>query len=160
MPGVASLQASRYYAHPRNAFWQIIESLFEIPADADYEQRLDQLLARRVAVWDVLQKCHRRGSLDADIRPSSEKPNDFAAFFANHPDLHTIFFNGRKAEQVFQRKALPAMLRQNPRLRSRVDQTAFLALPSTSPAMASLRFADKLEQWQAVAQAAGSSQRL
>ncbi len=154
MPGVASLEAVQYYAHPRNSFWRIMESLFAISSDQEYEQRLSGLRKHHVALWDVLRSCSRPGSLDSDIRATSEVPNAFADFLPQHPDVHTIFFNGRKAEQVFKRKALPQMLRQRPELESRLARIRLIALPSTSPAMASLSFSDKLEQWQTVAEAA------
>jgi double-stranded uracil-DNA glycosylase len=154
MPGVASLEAVQYYAHPRNAFWRIIESLLGIDHRLAYKDRLQNLIDKRVALWDVLQSCTRPGSLDADIRRASEVPNDFASFLADHPQLHTIFFNGRKAEQVFKSKALPDLLKRDSHLQSRMDGTALLALPSTSPAMASLNFAGKLERWKVVAIAA------
>ena len=154
MPGVASLQAVEYYAHPRNAFWPIIEALFGVEHSQPYQQRLQALTEHKVALWDVLQSCRRPGSLDSAIEAASEKANDFAAFFASHPHLHTIFFNGRKAEQVFKSKALPDLLEQGPQLEARLQRMEFVALPSTSPAMASLRFAGKLERWQVVAKAA------
>ncbi len=58
MPGKVSLKAGQYYAHPRNLFWKIIESQFGIGPASPYETRITQLLAARVALWDVLKSCN------------------------------------------------------------------------------------------------------
>ena len=151
MPGIASLQAVQYYAHPRNVFWRLMEHLFGIPSDANYSSRLEQLLGQGIGLWDVLQHCRRVGSLDSNIRGNSEIPNDFGGFLARHPHIHSIYFNGRKAEQVFHRKALPLILQLHPQLANRLSQITLTGLPSTSPAMASLDFSAKLERWQHLA---------
>ncbi len=36
IPGIASLQAQQYYAHPRNAFWPIMANLFDISSALEY----------------------------------------------------------------------------------------------------------------------------
>jgi len=79
MPGVASLEAGQYYAHPQNAFWRIMGELVGAGLEKPYDERARILKANGVALWDVLQSCIRPGSLDSDIR--DEVPNDFAAFF-------------------------------------------------------------------------------
>ena len=78
MPGVASLEKHQYYGHPRNAFWPIMGELFGAYPAIDYPLRLQRLLDRHVALWDVLMSCHRPGSLDADIRSGTEQVNDFS----------------------------------------------------------------------------------
>lgn len=138
MPGVASLRANQYYAHPHNAFWRIMGSIVNVDPIAAYEERVCALQAARIAVWDVLQSCERRGSLDSSIRRDSEVVNDFDTFLAQHPHITQIFFNGSAAEASFKRHCA-AQLR-GPRL-------SFQRLPSTSPAHASLRFEQKLAAW-------------
>lgn len=143
MPGVASLRADQYYAHPRNAFWSIVAELLRFDSDLGYAQRCEQLRANRIALWDVLQTCTRSGSLDSDIVESSIVPNDFAGFLAHHPRIRHIYFNGARAEQMYQRHVqlqLPSPLAAIPTRR----------LPSTSPAHAALSFPQKLAQWRAI----------
>jgi TDG/mug DNA glycosylase family protein len=142
MPGVASLQAQQYYAHPRNLFWPIMGELFGAGPDKTYEERGRILTARGVAVWDVLQSCVRPGSLDSSI--SAEVPNDFAAFFAAQPGIAHIFTNGGKAD-VSLRRSVPDL----------PDGVVITRLPSTSPAHAALGFAEKCRIWAAVKDAAG-----
>src|SRR5690349_15955378 len=66
LPGEESLRAGRYYAHPRNQFWRLMEGAIGAPLDAlGYDQRLARLVARQVALWDVIGAARRSGSLDA-----------------------------------------------------------------------------------------------
>ena len=146
MPGVASLRAVEYYGHPQNAFWWIMQELFAIPVDDSYEERCRKLTGESIALWDVLGRCRREGSLDSDIDGASEQPNDFASLFAAHPKIHTVFFNGAKAEQAWRRHVAPM-------LESGGAPTSCERMPSTSPAHASLRREQKLLSWRAVANA-------
>ena len=135
MPGVASLEADQYYAHARNAFWPIMGELFGAGPGIPYAERKTILMANGVAVWDVLKYCRREGSLDADIK--AEVPNEFAGFFAAHPQIRRIGLNGGKAAKSFQKFAeahAPSAAVAKP-------------LPSTSPAYAAMSFARKCELW-------------
>jgi hypoxanthine-DNA glycosylase len=103
MPGVASLAANQYYAHPRNAFWPIMAALLGFSSQLDYPARVAALRQAQVAVWDVLHSCRRQGSLDSAIEDDLLLANDLAGFLAGHPAIHHIFFNGAKAESCFRR---------------------------------------------------------
>ncbi|QBL08060.1 DNA-deoxyinosine glycosylase [Rheinheimera sp. D18] len=138
MPGVASLKQQQYYGHPRNAFWPIMASLLQFPLSLSYPERLARLQQQGVALWDVIGRCQRQGSLDSAIR--AEQANDFTSLFARLPQLRAIAFNGAKAGQSFQRRVLPVA--------ALPLGVSLLYLPSTSPAHASLSFQQKLIEWQ------------
>jgi TDG/mug DNA glycosylase family protein len=140
MPGKASLRVKQYYAHPRNAFWPIVDVLFGVDAELPYEARCAGLLQQRLAVWDVLKTCTRHSSLDSDIEPASIVPNDFQRFFERHPAIRVVYFNGAMAERSFLRYVLPEL----PRRLAALPRTR---LPSTSPANASFSFERKLAAW-------------
>lgn len=142
MPGVRSLDAQAYYAHPRNAFWPIMEALFGIDADLAYPRRLARLREQRIALWDVIGKCRRPGSLDQKVESASIMPNDFAGLFADCPGIDLVAFNGRLAEQSYERHVLPA-------LPDRFARIKRVRLPSTSPAHAAMRFEQKRAAWAA-----------
>lgn len=144
MPGRASLVAQQYYAHGQNAFWRIMGDLLGAGPDIPYVQRLEKLRAAGIALWDVIASCERPGSLDADIVGKTVRANDFAAFFAAHPAIVQVFFNGAAAEAAFRRHVLPDL----PVLPGRALR--LLRLPSTSPAHATLGYAGKLAVWSAI----------
>lgn len=137
MPGVASLVQQQYYGHPRNHFWPIMAELFGFDAGLPYSERLQALQRNKIALWDVLQHCERKGSLDSAIR--NESPNDFAGFFHRHPQLRLIAFNGKKAEASFRKLVL---------LTTALPKAcSLIALPSSSPANASMSRSVRLQAW-------------
>lgn len=140
MPGAASLKQQQYYGHPRNHFWPIMAELLGFDAGLPYSKRLQALQRSKVALWDVLQHCERQGSLDSAIR--NESPNDFHRFLSQHPGLRLIAFNGRKAEQSFQRLVLPSLPSEL--------QCELKCLPSTSPANAAQSASSRLQQWKLI----------
>ncbi|MDT8319017.1 MAG: DNA-deoxyinosine glycosylase [Xanthomonadales bacterium] len=144
MPGRESLARQQYYAHPRNAFWPIVNDLLQIEA-SDYRQRTRQLAARGVALWDVLKACFRIGSLDSAIDENRIVSNDFDAFFAEHPRIGHLFFNGAKAEALYVKHV-------RPKLPTQWAVLPATRLPSTSPAHASMSRADKTAAWRAILQ--------
>lgn len=142
IPGQASLKQVQYYAHPRNAFWPIMQAILGLPSELDYTDRLTALKEHKVALWDVAHQCHRPGSLDSRIDQQTVVPNTIETFLANHPDVKLIAFNGQAASKLFKRH-FPALVKS--------DLIQQVTLPSTSPAHASLSFAEKLEAWQVIA---------
>ena len=142
MPGIASLRAGQYYAHPRNAFWPIMAALLGFDPVSAYERRVAALRARGIALWDVLESCTRETRLDSDIDDASIVVNDFAAFFREHPRIDTVCFNGAKAESCHRKHVLPGL--------TGARAFRYHRLPSTSPAHAAMSVGAKVAAWRVV----------
>lgn len=137
LPGERSLAQSQYYAHPQNRFWALMGAVLDVPlVDLDYPQRLRQLLAHGVGLWDVVASARRSGSLDSQIRDHTG--NDITGLIASLPALRAIAFNGGTAAKQGL-KQLGALS----------DRYPVVCLPSSSPAY-TLPFEQKLLAWQAL----------
>jgi len=145
MPGRKSLLEDQYYAHPQNAFWPITGELFGFDPDLEYRQRLARLRENGIALWDVAFQCVRPGSLDSAIEMQSVVANDFEALFKTHPQIETVFFNGRKAEELYIKLVLDHLPEEFQAIRTHL-------LPSTSPANAAMNRTQKLKSWKIVQQ--------
>jgi hypoxanthine-DNA glycosylase len=133
LPGEVSLAQARYYAHPRNQFWQLMSDVIEQDLTRlDYDERLTALLEARVGLWDVVESASRRGSLDAQIR--DHRPNRLAELAASLPNLIAIAFNGGTAARIG-RKQLAGY-----------GHLKLVDLPSSSPAF-TMSLADKRLRW-------------
>lgn len=149
MPGAMSLQRQQYYAHPGNRFWRVAGRLLGFEPSAPYGERTERIKERGLALWDVLARCRRPGSLDASIERGSEVPNDFAAFLGEHPGIETIGLNGSAAAASFRRAVLPSL----------GGCYRVLDLPSTSGANAAWTWDRLIAQWAELLGGRGSISR-
>ena len=117
--------------------------MFGAGQEMDYEQRKQNLMQNGVAVWDVLQTCLRKGSLDSAIDMDSIQVNDFNRFYQRHPRVKKVFFNGGTAEKVYKKQLLAT-------LEKRFEYLDYQRLPSTSPAYAAMKLAQKVEAWHVI----------
>ena len=136
LPGEESLRRQEYYAHPRNLFWPIVFALFGETPTAAYGEKLDFVLHRGIALWDVCGSAERDASADTTIR--REVPNPIYRLIEECPGIRAIAFNGTAACRLHDRHF------------ERRPDIAYFALPSTSPAHARLDFAAKFARWTAL----------
>ena len=134
MPSEVSLKAQEYYAFKQNAFWKIVADIAGCPQTDDYMQKLKMLQKIKAGLWDNLQYCERTGSLDSNIR--NEFPNDFTSLLNNNPQIKKLLFNGQKSLAFFRKYQTDLLKRYD-----------YAALPSTSPANASVTYQNKLILW-------------
>ena len=73
MPGIASLEKQEYYAHQRNHFWKIMYTLLNnLPIAEIFEKKIELLQRNKIGLWDVLENCERKGSLDIHLKNQKE----------------------------------------------------------------------------------------
>ncbi|RQZ14383.1 DNA-deoxyinosine glycosylase [Burkholderia sp. Bp9031] len=119
-----------------NQFWRLLGVALGEPAlrELAYDAGLERVLSHDIGIWDVLDACHRQGSLDSAIRHA--KPNDFASLREHAPLLENVCFNGKTAG----------------RFADVIGEAGYttLVLPSSSPANAMLSFERKLSHWRGI----------
>ena len=135
MPGIASLEKQEYYAHKRNHFWKIMYTLLDnLPISEIFEEKIQLLQANNIGLWDVLENCERKGSLDIHIK--NQKENDFETLFKEFPGISKIVFNGKESHKYFLKKF------------GQIKGITYYLMPSTSPAN-TMSFDNKLKIWSA-----------
>ncbi|MBR6098243.1 DNA-deoxyinosine glycosylase [bacterium] len=137
MPGVKSLDEQQYYAHPQNRFWKVMGILCGADlVHTDYDKKLQTLLDNNIALWDVIKKCERVGSLDSAIE--KEKPNNIKKLLKDYPNIKIIALNGNKAYSAF-KKHFGKILTDK--------KYTVYKMPSTSPANARYGLDKLKDEW-------------
>jgi TDG/mug DNA glycosylase family protein len=134
-PSRQSLLKKEYYGNPRNQFWQIIEALFLIDRHLPYRVRTSRLMDHRIALWDVISTCSRKGSADARIQ--NPVFNDLARFLESLPTLHLVALNGSSAGRYYHQLNISASV-------------PAVVLPSTSPANTRFTLKEKVGRWEII----------
>ncbi len=133
MPGKKSLEINEYYGFKHNTFWKIMFKLFEQEFSEDYNVKKKLLLENKIALWDTLKFCERKGSLDSNIK--NEEANNFKKFFLEHTNIKDVIFNGKASYNFFKKYV------------GLNDDFNYYILPSTSPANAMKKYEVKLKEW-------------
>lgn len=135
VPGVKSLEKQQYYAHPQNKFWKIIFELFNENFTDNYQERIALLKKKNIALWDVIDSCERKGSLDSEIK--NEEANQIEDLLEKYPKIQAIFCNGGKSFKNLQK------------ILGKDYKIPVFLLPSTSP-LHTISFERKLEDWKVI----------
>lgn len=136
LPGDLSLAQQQYYAHPQNRFWKVLFRLFEKDFSPDYDARIRLLHTHGIALWDVCASAIRPGSMDTAI--TDVIPNAIDRLLTENPSIQSVFFNGQKAQKLFDKHF------------HKEEHLHYITLPSTSPANAQFSLDRLIQHWQII----------
>lgn len=126
-PSIASFEQAFYYAHPRNAFWPILEAIFDVHLETN-EAKKTFCLEKGIGLWDVIGSCERSNSSDTNLKNCI--PNDFKKLLEEYPNIQAFAFTGKKSHDLFMKIYKDLKIEK-------------VLLPSTSPAHAAMKFEEK-----------------
>lgn len=131
MPSVTSRKVKKYYGHPSNRFWPIMERLYDENA-TDWK---NFILKHHLALWDVIATCDIEASSDSSIK--NVVVNDIPGLLAK-TKIDRIFLLGKSAYDLY-----------NKYLK---DETGIVGvyLSSPSSANASKRLDDLVEEYRVI----------
>lgn len=130
-PSIASFEQSFYYAHPRNAFWPILEEIFNVRLETN-EAKKTFCLEKGIGLWDVIGSCERSNSSDTNLKNCI--PNDFEKLLRDYPNIRALGFTGKKSYDLFRKHYKDLEVER-------------VLLPSTSPAHAAMKREEKAQSY-------------
>lgn len=134
-PSVKSREQQFFYGHPQNRFWKVLAAVFQSGVPVTIEEKKRFLLARHIALWDVIAGCDIQGSSDSSIKDII--PNDLNRILSIAP-IRQIYTNGSVSAKLYDRYCFPA------------TGIKAVKLPSTSPANAACSLDRLIESWSCI----------
>lgn len=96
-PSVKSRAENFYYGNKQNRFWKMLSTAFDAPLPQTVEEKKALCLSNGIALWDVVDSCEIKGSMDADIE--NYELVDLTAFLRDK-NITKILCNGAKAYEL------------------------------------------------------------
>lgn len=141
-PSVVSRKLGFYYANPQNRFWRLLSGILNASMPTSTDEKINFLLAHRIAIYDAAISCEIKGSSDAKMTavvPANLEPIFSGALIAQ------VFANGGKAHEICEKYLKTQILN--------ATGGEPIKLPSTSPANANFNFERLVQEWTVVAKA-------
>ena len=141
-PSVVSRKFGFYYANPQNRFWRVLAGILNAPLPEGTDEKINFLLAHRIAIYDAAISCEIKGSSDAKMTAIS--PANLEPIFKT-ANITQIYANGGKAHEICEKYLKTQILNATGR--------EPIKLPSTSPANANFSLERLVQEWMIVAEA-------
>ena len=145
-PSVVSRKLGFYYANPQNRFWRVLAQILNAPLPASTDEKINFLLAHRIAIYDAAISCEIKGSSDAKM--TAVEPANLEPIF-NSACIAQVFANGGKAYEICEKYLKDEILNATGK--------PPVKLPSTSPANANFSFERLVQEWTVITEALKNS---
>ena len=141
-PSVVSRKFGFYYANPQNRFWRVLAGILNAPLPESTDEKINFLLARRIAIYDAAISCEIKGSSDAKM--TAVEPANLEPIFKS-ANITQVYANGGKAHEICEKYLKTQILNATGK--------PPVKLPSTSSANANFSFERLVQEWTVVAKA-------
>ena len=141
-PSVVSRKLGFYYANPQNRFWRVLARILNASVPTSTDEKINFLLASRIAIYDAAISCEIKGSSDAKM--TAVLPANLEPIFSG-ARIAQVFANGGKAYEICKKYLEDEILK--------ATKNVVIKLPSTSPANAKFSIDKLANEWSAIAEA-------
>jgi hypoxanthine-DNA glycosylase len=100
-PSVQSRKIDFYYGNKQNRFWGMLCGFFGEEIPKTKEEKMEFLIRRKIALWDMITECEIDGSKDSSVK--NEKTADLSLIFQTS-SIQKVLLNGALAYKLFVEK--------------------------------------------------------